>query len=234
MTVPVALARFLNSDQSPWNYMMATAIMYALPPVAIYYAFRRRMTAGMTMGGVTGRRGRRGSELGAGQTDLGEHAAILQRAGVRPLQVQFLAQIEGQFLRTLTLHDHAVLVEDELGHLSPFVVGMIEGEIPGREGVVAHAPGRERGGHDRCELASSLRHWPDGLGRERQDDSILTPPLGIGTRRGEDGRSAKLRQGGGREPRLEVELVAAARDGKVGNSRILRGRVDSRVHEGKV
>ena len=54
MTVPVALAQFLNSDQSPWNYMMATAIVYALPPIAIYYAFRRRMTAGLTMGGVKG------------------------------------------------------------------------------------------------------------------------------------------------------------------------------------
>ena len=54
MTVPVALAQFLSSDQSPWNYMMATAIIYAMPPVAIYYAFRRRMTAGLTMGGVKG------------------------------------------------------------------------------------------------------------------------------------------------------------------------------------
>jgi len=54
MTVPVALAQFLSSDQSPWNYMMATAIVYAVPPVAIYYAFRRRMAAGLTMGGVKG------------------------------------------------------------------------------------------------------------------------------------------------------------------------------------
>jgi multiple sugar transport system permease protein len=54
MTVPVALAQFLNSDEAPWNYMMATAIVYALPPVAIYYAFRHRMTAGLTMGGVKG------------------------------------------------------------------------------------------------------------------------------------------------------------------------------------
>jgi len=54
MTVPVALAQFLSSDQSPWNYMMATAIIYAMPPVAIYYAFRRRMAAGLTMGGVKG------------------------------------------------------------------------------------------------------------------------------------------------------------------------------------
>jgi multiple sugar transport system permease protein len=32
MTVPVALAQFLSSDQSPWNFMMATAIIYAAPP----------------------------------------------------------------------------------------------------------------------------------------------------------------------------------------------------------
>jgi multiple sugar transport system permease protein len=54
MTVPVALAQFLNSDEAPWNYMMATAVVYALPPLAIYYAFRGRMTAGLTMGGVKG------------------------------------------------------------------------------------------------------------------------------------------------------------------------------------
>ena len=54
MTVAVALAQFLNSDESPWNYMMATAVIYALPPVAVYYAFRRRMSAGLTMGGVKG------------------------------------------------------------------------------------------------------------------------------------------------------------------------------------
>jgi multiple sugar transport system permease protein len=54
MTVPVALAQFLNSDEAPWNYMMATAIVYALPPLAIYYAFRGRMSSGLTMGGVKG------------------------------------------------------------------------------------------------------------------------------------------------------------------------------------
>ncbi len=54
MTVPVSLAQFLNSDEAPWNYMMATAIIYALPPIAIYYGFRRHMAAGLTMGGVKG------------------------------------------------------------------------------------------------------------------------------------------------------------------------------------
>lgn len=54
MTVAVALAQFLNSDESPWNFMMATAIIYALPPIILYYGFRRYMTAGLTMGGVKG------------------------------------------------------------------------------------------------------------------------------------------------------------------------------------
>ncbi len=54
MTVPVALGQFLNSDEAPWNLMMATAILYALPPIAIYYAFRRHMSSGLTMGGVKG------------------------------------------------------------------------------------------------------------------------------------------------------------------------------------
>ena len=54
MTVPVALARFINSDVAPWNYMMATAIIYAIPPVAIYYCFRHKMSGGLTLGGVKG------------------------------------------------------------------------------------------------------------------------------------------------------------------------------------
>jgi multiple sugar transport system permease protein len=54
MTVAVALGKFLNSDVAPWNYMMATAIIYALPPLATYYMFRNRMSAGLTMGGVKG------------------------------------------------------------------------------------------------------------------------------------------------------------------------------------
>jgi multiple sugar transport system permease protein len=54
MTVAVALAQFLNSDEAPWNYMMATAIIYALPPIFLYYGFRRYMAAGLTMGGVKG------------------------------------------------------------------------------------------------------------------------------------------------------------------------------------
>jgi multiple sugar transport system permease protein len=53
-TVPVALGQFLNSDEAPWNLMMATSVIYAVPPVVIYYAFRKHMSAGLTMGGVKG------------------------------------------------------------------------------------------------------------------------------------------------------------------------------------
>jgi multiple sugar transport system permease protein len=34
--------------------MMATAILYALPPIILYYGLRRYMAAGLTMGGVKG------------------------------------------------------------------------------------------------------------------------------------------------------------------------------------
>jgi len=52
MTVAVAIAQFFDADEAPWNYMMATAILYALPPVAIFFALRRWMIAGMTLAGV--------------------------------------------------------------------------------------------------------------------------------------------------------------------------------------
>ncbi len=54
ITVPVALGKFLNSDEAPWNYLMAASIVYAIPPLVIYYMFRRYMSAGLTMGGVKG------------------------------------------------------------------------------------------------------------------------------------------------------------------------------------
>jgi multiple sugar transport system permease protein len=54
MTVAIAIAQFFNSDEAPWNYMMATAIMYSLPPIAIFYALRRYMAAGLTTGAVKG------------------------------------------------------------------------------------------------------------------------------------------------------------------------------------
>ena len=54
LTVPPGLGKFLNSDEAPWNYLMAAAIIYAIPPVIIYYTFRRHMSGGLTAGGVKG------------------------------------------------------------------------------------------------------------------------------------------------------------------------------------
>ena len=54
MTVAVAIAQFFNSDEAPWNYMMAMAIIYSIPPIVIFYALRRYMAAGLTRGAVKG------------------------------------------------------------------------------------------------------------------------------------------------------------------------------------
>ena len=54
MTVAVAIAQFFNSDEAPWNYMMATAIIYSLPPIVIFYALRRYMAEGLTRGALKG------------------------------------------------------------------------------------------------------------------------------------------------------------------------------------
>ncbi|MFL6803099.1 MAG: carbohydrate ABC transporter permease, partial [Xanthobacteraceae bacterium] len=52
VTLPVALAYFLSSDDSPWALLMATSVSYALPPTALYYAVRKHMTAGLAAGAV--------------------------------------------------------------------------------------------------------------------------------------------------------------------------------------
>jgi len=52
MTLGVALGHFLSSDDSPWELLMTTGFIYALPPAAIYYAFKRYMVGGITAGAV--------------------------------------------------------------------------------------------------------------------------------------------------------------------------------------
>jgi len=52
MTVAVAIAQFFNSDEAPWNYMMAAALIYSLPPIVIFYALRRYMATGLTRGAI--------------------------------------------------------------------------------------------------------------------------------------------------------------------------------------
>jgi multiple sugar transport system permease protein len=51
-TVAVALEQFWDSDEAPWNYMMALAIIYALPPIALFYALRRTIATGLSLRGV--------------------------------------------------------------------------------------------------------------------------------------------------------------------------------------
>ncbi|MCG2594159.1 carbohydrate ABC transporter permease [Ramlibacter sp. XY19] len=51
-TLGVALGSFLSADDSPWELLMATGLIYALPPAAIYYAFKRYMVGGLTAGAV--------------------------------------------------------------------------------------------------------------------------------------------------------------------------------------
>lgn len=52
VTLAVALGNFLAADDSPWELLMATGLVYAAPPAAIYYVFKRYMVGGLTAGAV--------------------------------------------------------------------------------------------------------------------------------------------------------------------------------------
>ena len=52
LTVPVMLGHFTTSDDAPWALMMASAVIYSLPPIALYYCVRRFMVTGLTAGSV--------------------------------------------------------------------------------------------------------------------------------------------------------------------------------------
>jgi len=52
VTLAVGLGNFLAADDSPWELLMATGLVYALPPAAIYYVFKRYMVSGLTAGAV--------------------------------------------------------------------------------------------------------------------------------------------------------------------------------------
>lgn len=52
VTLSVALGNFLAADDSPWELLMTTGFIYALPPAAIYYVFKRYMVGGLTAGAV--------------------------------------------------------------------------------------------------------------------------------------------------------------------------------------
>jgi multiple sugar transport system permease protein len=52
ITLAVSLGNFLAADDSPWELLMASGLIYALPPAAIYYVFKRYMVGGLTAGAV--------------------------------------------------------------------------------------------------------------------------------------------------------------------------------------
>ena len=52
ITLGVALGNFLAADDSPWELLMTTGLIYAIPPAAIYYTFKRYMVGGLTEGAV--------------------------------------------------------------------------------------------------------------------------------------------------------------------------------------
>ena len=54
MTVAMMQGHMFEDPDAAWNAMMAAAIIYALPPVALFFALRRHMTTGLTMWGAAG------------------------------------------------------------------------------------------------------------------------------------------------------------------------------------
>jgi multiple sugar transport system permease protein len=53
-TVAITLATFFDNEDTPWNYPVAASLLYALPPIALFFAVRRFIAAGLTRGSVKG------------------------------------------------------------------------------------------------------------------------------------------------------------------------------------
>src|SRR5690242_4873089 len=51
-TLAVALGNFLSADDSPWGLLMATGLIYALPPGATFYALKRYIVGRLAAGRV--------------------------------------------------------------------------------------------------------------------------------------------------------------------------------------
>jgi multiple sugar transport system permease protein len=54
MTIGVTQGQLFSDTDAPWNAMMAAAIIYVLPPIALLFALRRHIAASLTMGDVKG------------------------------------------------------------------------------------------------------------------------------------------------------------------------------------
>jgi multiple sugar transport system permease protein len=49
-TVAISLATFFDNEDTPWNYPVAASLIYALPPIALFFVIRRYIAAGLTSG----------------------------------------------------------------------------------------------------------------------------------------------------------------------------------------
>jgi multiple sugar transport system permease protein len=54
ITLPVAMGNFLTTDNAPWNLLMAVSTVYSIPPVVLYYVFKRYLVSGLVSGAVSG------------------------------------------------------------------------------------------------------------------------------------------------------------------------------------
>ena len=54
VTLSMTQAQLFGDTDPPWDAMMASAILYVLPPVALFFALRRHVAASLTMGVVIG------------------------------------------------------------------------------------------------------------------------------------------------------------------------------------
>ena len=52
--LPVAMSNFLTTDNAPWNLLMAVSTVYSIPPVILYYCFKRYLVSGLVSGAVSG------------------------------------------------------------------------------------------------------------------------------------------------------------------------------------
>src|SRR5271166_4817331 len=52
MTVSVTQGQLFTDTDAPWNAMMAAAILYVLPPIALLFALRRYVAASLSIGAV--------------------------------------------------------------------------------------------------------------------------------------------------------------------------------------
>jgi multiple sugar transport system permease protein len=46
------MGNFLATDNPPWNLLMAESVLYSIPPVILYYIFRRHLLSGLVTGAV--------------------------------------------------------------------------------------------------------------------------------------------------------------------------------------